>query len=202
MATTFQDMRDEVIANTKRPELVSLTDSAIKMATLRAHHVDFFPRDATSYLLTYAVPVGNELWTDIANIYSVITNFRAPDFMQGEELVTFIPNENLEYVVDFKNFWDEYNSLRSSVFTLLGDTLRIKFVAPTGRARLFYYKNPVVTPVGYSSWIADLHKEELAKWAAAIVWARSGFQEIAATMKDTVTDFKVILTESYLSSKV
>lgn len=200
--TTFQEMRDEVISNTKRPELVSLTDSAIKMATLRAHHVDFFPRDATNYLIQYALPVANQLFVDVTGIYGTLPLFRTPDFLQGEDSTTFIPNENLEYVVDYKNFWDEYNCLRSSVFTVIGDTLKVRFCGPTGRARLYYYKNPDVSTTDYSSWIADKHKEDLAKWAAAIVWARSGFQEIAATMQVTVNDFKSLLVESYLSSKV
>ena len=200
--TTFAEMQTEVIANTKRPELVALTDSAIKMATLRAHHVDFFPRDVGNSLLTYTVPSGNELWVDVPTIFTTIPTLRTPDWIQGEDATTFVPNENLEYVVDFKNFWDEYNCIRSSVFTLMGDTLRIRCLSPTGRARFFYYKNPIVTSVGYSSWIADMHKEELAKWAAAIVWMRSGFQEIAAQMSGTITDFKSLLVESYLSSKV
>jgi hypothetical protein len=200
--TTFAEMQAEVIANTKRPELVTLTDSAIKMATLRAHHVDFFPRDSANALLTYTVPVGNEFFTDIPDIFTLVPQLRTSAWAQGEDTTTFVPNENLEYVVEYKNFWDEYNELRSSVFTLMGETMRMRFLAPTGRARLYYYKNPIVTSGGYSSWIADLHKEELAKWAAAIVWQRSGFQEIAASMQATVNDLKSLLVESYLSSKV
>lgn len=200
--TTFADMQAEVIANTKRPELVALTNSAIKMATLRAHHVDFFPRDQANYLVLYALPVNNQLFVDITGVFGSLPLFRTADFLQGEDSVTQIPNENLEYVVDYKNFWDEYNCLRSSVFTVMGDTVKVRFCSATGRARLYYYKNPDVSISDYSSWIADKHIEDLAKWAAAIVWARSGFQEIAAQMKDTITDFKALLVESYLSSKV
>lgn len=200
--TTFAEMQAEVIANTKRPELVTLTNAAIRMATLRAHQVDFFPRDVGIALLTYTAPVANEFFTDIPTVYTLAPQLRTPDWIQGEDATTFFPNENLEYVIDYKNFWDEYNCLRSSVFTLMGDTLRARFCSATGRARLYYYKNPVVTDIGYSSWIADMHKEDLAKWAAAIIWARSGYQEIAQQMAVSIQDFKSLLVESYLSSKV
>lgn len=201
--TTFADMQTQVIANTKRPELVTLTDSAIRMATLRAHQVDFFSRDQGNSQLTYTVPSSGQPYVDIPNIYTTVPQLRTPDFLQSLDTTTLYPSENLEYVVDFKNFWDEYNVLRQSVFTLLGSTLRVNSAANTGKFQFYFYNNPVVTDAGYSSWIADLYKEELAMWAAAIIWMRSGFQEIAAsTQRDVILPFKELLVTSHLSSKV
>lgn len=201
--TTFQNMRDRVIEYTKRPELTALTDNAIKMATLRAHQVDFFPRDQQNQVLTYIIPTGNQLFVDIPTIFTTIPLLRTPDFMQSEDLITLQPTENLEHVTEFKNFYDEYNVLKSSVFTQMGEALRARFAGATGRARLFYYKNPDVAVATYASWIADLHQEELAMWAAGIIWARSGFQEQAQiTQRDYVLPFKELLITSYLSSKV
>jgi len=180
-----------------------LTDAAIRLATMRAHQVDFFARDQENYLLTYTVPSGNQLFVDVANIYGLTTRLRTPDFLQGEDLTTYIPNENLEHVPDYKDFWDNYNELRSSVFTLMGSTLRARFLSPTGRARLFYYVNPNVVSSTYSSWIADLHPDDLAMWAAAIVWIRSGFQEIAArAQQDFILPFKDMLVTSYMTRKI
>lgn len=200
--TTFAEMQAEVIANTKRPELVDLTNSAIKMATLRAHHVDFFPRDYSNQLITYTPPVGNELFVDVANIFTTVTRLRTPNFMQSEDLTTLQATENLEFLSDYKWFWNEYNELRYSVFTFLGSTMRARFASATGRARLYFYQNPDTSSSTYSSWIADEHKEELAKWAAGIVWARAGFLEIAKSMDQTVQDFKSLLVESYMTGKV
>ena len=199
--TTFADMQEAVIVQTKRPELVTLTDSAIRMATIRAHHVDFFSRDAAEQVLTFT-PDTTLQFTDFANIYTTVARLRTLDFMQATDITApYTPTENLEYVNDYKDFWDQDNCLRSSVFTLRGRTLRVRFAVATGRALLNYYQNPDTTSATYSSWIADNHKEELAMWAAGIIWARTGFQEQARTAQMLVEDFKALLVESYLSSK-
>lgn len=201
--TTFADMQAAVIANTKRPELVVLTDNAIRMATLRAHQVDFFPRDQSNVILNYTPIVSGQIYVDYTTLYSIAPLIRTPDFMQSIDPATSLPTENLEYVVDFKNFWNEYNELRSSCFTLLGANLRARSLSNTGKFQLYYYSNPPVDTVGYNSWIADMYKEELAMWAAAIIWMRSGFQEIAGQIQSNqVQPFKELLVTSHLTSKV
>ena len=201
--TTYVEMQSLVYGLTKRPELTGVTAIAIKQATLRAHQVDFFQRDARSVLLTYTVPTSNELFVTIPGIYTEAPRLRTPDFLQGEDVSTLLPNENLGYVNSYKDFWDENNELRSSYFTLQGEDLIARFVGATGRAKLYYYVNPVVTEAGYASWIADEYPEEVAQWAAAIVWNRSGFQEIAqTTMRDSVIPFQSLLIESHLTRKI
>lgn len=199
--TTFAEMQTAVIALTKRPELTALTDLAIRTATLRAHQVDFFPRDQDSFVFTYTVN-SSEVFTDLTGIHTSIPLLRTPDFMQSEDTLTLQPSENLEYLTSFKDFWDDDNVRRTSVFTQIGSTLRCSFAGATGRARLFYWKNPNVASLTYSSWIADLYPDELAYWAAGIVWARSGFQEIAQQAQLQVQGFKDLLVTSHLSSKV
>lgn len=203
MPTTFQDMRDAVIAKTKRPEQVALTDSAIRMATVRAHSVDFFPRDLASFVATYAVPSGVQTFVDITDIYTTAPLLRTPNYMIGEDASSFQPNEILEYIAEVKEFWDNDNQIRTSVFTQMGENLRVRFAGPTGRAAVYYYKLPDTSEATYSSWIANAHKDELAFWAAGIVWARSGFMEQARlTKEEHVNPFKDFLVTSYLSSKV
>ena len=200
--TTFAEMRTLVTGLTKRPELVAVTDLAIKTATLRAHQVDFFPQDADTFLVTYVAPVNNEVFTEITGLQLAAPLLRTLDWMQGEDPSTGIPVENLEYVDSYKEFWDEEKMLKTSVFTRLGDTLRARFTSPSTRARVYYYKNPNVSTVSYNSWVADMHPEELAMWAAGIVWARSGNMEQAKTAFETgVTPFKELLVISHLTGK-
>lgn len=201
--TTYAELRDLVYDLTKRPELTGVTALAVKQATLRAHQVDFFQRDARNVALTYTVPTSGELFVTIPDIYTEAPRLRTPDFLQGEDLSTLLPNENLAYLNSYKLFWDENNELKLSHFTLQGDDLVASFAGATGRAVLYYYVNPIVLEGSYSSWIADEYPEELAQWAAQIVWNRSGFQELAqTTMRDVVIPFQSMLVESHLTSKI
>lgn len=201
MPTTFADLRTLVNGQTKRPELTAVTDLAIKTATLRAHHTDFYQRDQTSVLLTYTIPTGNQVLVDIPNIFTTAARLRTPNFIQGEDATTLLPNENLGYVSDYKHLWNEYGELQPSRFALLGTGLKIRFAKPTGRCRLYFFQNPNTAEVGYSSWIADDFQEEIAYWAAGIVWARTGnLEQAQVAQRMHVEPFKELLTTSYLSS--
>lgn len=199
--TTFAEMTAAVVDITKRPELVALTKLAVRQATLRAHHTDFFPRDRSSAVFTYTAP-SDTSFIDIANIYVTAPTLRSPEFLQSEDTLTQVATENLEFVTSYKDFWDEAGVRKQSVFTISGETIRASFASATGRARLWYYKNPVVTDAAYASWIADMHIDELAQWAAGIIWARTGFQEQAAQVQSSVESFKNDLASSYLMNKI
>jgi hypothetical protein len=86
---------------------------------------------------------------------------------------------------------------------MIGDTLRVYPASATGRMSAYYYKNPVTTEAGYSSWIANEYPDELAMWAAAIVFARTGFAEMAQDFQRThVLPFKELLVSSHLLATV
>lgn len=201
MPVTFADMQSAVHDLTKRPELVAVTNLAIRTATLRAHAVDFFPRDRASFVFTYTPPTSTA-FVDISGIYTSIPLLRTAEFLQSEDTLSLAATENLEYIQSVEQFWDKDNVRRYSVFTQIGDALRCSFAGATGRARLWYYVNPNVSSNSYNSWIADLYKDELAYWAAGIVWARSGFQEQAQQTQMHVTAFKDLLISSHLAAVV
>jgi hypothetical protein len=199
--TTFAEMEALVVAQTRRPEIPAVTRAAIKSATLRAHHVDFFPRDLASAPLTYAVGNGAGYY-DIANLSTIISRLRAPTFIHCIEPATFRPIEKLDYR-DADDVYDSAGNGRLSAYTLIGDTLRIYPQLATGRLELFYYKNPDTSTVLYESWIATTYPEEVAMWAAGIVFARTGFAEMAAEFKkDHVNPFREMLVSSHLLGNV
>jgi hypothetical protein len=92
---------------------------------------------------------------------------------------------------------------RPSIYNLIGDTLRIYPQLQTGRLQVNYYANPNTTSGGFSSWIADTYPDELAMWAAAIVFARTGFAEMANDFQRThIAPFKELLIASHLLGSV
>lgn len=199
--TTFAELEALVVAQTKRPDLTAVTQAAIRTATLRAHHVDFFPRDLAEGALTYA-PSSTATFYQFTNLSSLLTRPRSVKFVQGIDNVTSVPVETFEYR-EIDDLYDRDGNRRPSVYTLVGDTLRIYPVLATGSATAFYYKNPNVSALEYSSWIADMYPDELAQWAAAVVFARTGFTEMAAQFQQLyINPFREMLIDSHLLGNV
>lgn len=199
--TTYSDLETLVIGQTKRPDISTVTSAAIRTATLRAHHVDFFPRDVVLGTLLFT-PSSTAYHYDIANLSSTLVRLRSLKNIQAIEVATGRPVESLEYR-DSDDLYDSDGNRRLSVYTLIGDTLRIYPMLATGQLSAFYYRNPNVTGLEYSSWIADTYPDELAMWAAAIVFARTGFAEMAADFNRThVQPFREILINSHLLGTV
>lgn len=198
---TFADVYAKTVEFTKRPELVALTESCVRSATLKAHQVDFFIRDSAITPLTYTVD-NSAVFVNIANISTQLPRLRSIELLQSIDLSSLLPTENLEYK-EYGDFWDTDRVLRSSVFTQIGDTLRVRPAVQTGRFDVLYYQLPNVTSAAYSSWIADNHLEDVAMWAAASVWARTGFIEQARVAQGAHIDpFKADLVAAYLTGEV
>lgn len=180
--TTFVELRELTIELTKRPELVALTESAVRTATLRAHHTDFFRRDLIQATMNYTV-VADAYFYNFPNLTDTLPRLRTMKniygvTMEGHQI------EQLEY----RESDDLYNSdgnYRRYVYTLIGDTLRVYPDLPTGILHAYYFQNPDVSSSNYTSWIANTYPDDLAGWAAAIVMARTGFLEMAKTYQDS-----------------
>ena len=199
--TTFAEMESLVTAQTRRPDVSAITKAAIKSATLRAHHVDFFPRDLATYNLTYT-PLSTSVLYDFPNIQNTLTRLRSLKFVQSIDAVNSTPTEILSYR-DADDIYDSDGNRRLSIYTLIGATLRIYPQSATGVATAYYFQNPDTAELTYSSWIADTYPEELAMWAAGIVFARTGFLEAAKEFQDThVKAFREMLIDSHLLGNV
>lgn len=195
--TTFAEMEALVVGQTRRPEVAAITAAAIRTATLRAHHVDFFPRDLATSQLPY-VPNSSAVYYDFTTVSATLPRLRALQLLECVELNTYTPTEELGYR-ELQDLYDSDNIRRPSIYTLIGDTLRIYPRSVTGLLNVYYYQNPLTTEAGYNSWIANDYPDELAMWAAAIVFARTGFAEMANDFQKThIQPFKEILLSSSL----
>ncbi len=199
--TTFAELESLVVEQTRRPEIPAVTKAAIRTATLRAHHVDFFPRDLASGPLTYTVS-GTAQFYDFPSVSNTLLRLRSLKLLQGNDSATGVPVEQLEFR-EADDLFDQDGNRRPHIYTLIGDTLRVYFAQPTGVATAFYYQNPQVSEAQYSSWIADLYPDELAAWCAGIVFARTGFTEMAQQFQELhVRPFRELLISSHLLGNV
>lgn len=199
--TTFAEMEALVTSQTRRPEVPDITKAAIKSATLRAHHTDFFPRDLQVTALPYTIS-STAVYYDFPNINTSLLRLRSLKFLQSIEAATFAPTESLEYR-DADDLFDRDGVRRASMYTIIGATVRAYPQSVTGLLNFYYFQNPDVAELTYSSWIADTYAEELAMWAAGIVFARTGYVEMAQKFKeDHVDPFKGMLVASHLLGNV
>jgi hypothetical protein len=138
---------------------------------------------------------------DLPDLTTLLPKLRSLQSLKSVDS-TGKPIENFEYR-ELQDLYDSDNVLRTSMYTMIGDTLRVYPQVSTGLLATTYYKNPVVTEAGYSSWVANEYPDELAMWAAAIVFARTGFAEMAADFQRThVVPFKELLVSSHLLASV
>jgi hypothetical protein len=198
--TTFAELETLTVEQTRRPEIPAVTQAAIRTAVLRAHHIDFFPRDLISTIISYT-PAASDFY-DIPNLSSSILRLRTIKTVQGLETATTRPVEQLEFR-EADDLYDSEGDRRRHVYTMIGDTLRIYPDAQTGRINVYSYTNPAITTTGVTSWIADLYPDDIAAWAAAIVFARTGFADMAKQVQDEqITPFKKMLLASHLLATV
>lgn len=198
--TTFAELQALVEEQTRRPEIPSITKAAIRTAILRAHHSDFFPKDVAVGTLTY-VP-DSAIFRDFPNISSSFTRLRSLKTVQGLDSVSMAPVESFEWR-EADDVYDADGTRRPSIYNVIGDTLRVYPQVQTGLLQAFYYQNPNTSEAFLTSWIADTYPDELAAWASAIVFARTGFAEMAQDFqRNHILPFKEMLVNSHLLGTV
>ena len=198
--TTFAELVASTLEVTKRPALVALTNQAVRLAVMRAQHTDFFPRDSAIGSLPYQVSQ-YVMFYDFPNMNTQLPRLRQIQTIYGKTQEGLYV-EQLEYR-KISNLYDNDGEPLRYVYTLIGETLRCWFDMPTGMIDVAYFRNPNTSELQFSSWIADEYKEEIAHWAAAIVFARSGFQDMAAELQQThIAPFKQELIANYLNGDV
>lgn len=199
--STITDITNLTVALTRRPEIPDVTASAIRMATMRAHHTDFFPRDLTSNTIPLVGGVPPSGMIDLPNISASLVRLRSIKTIQmlspeGR------PVEELEFRSQDDLFTKE-GTRRPHIYTLLGDTLRLYPLSSSQSAQIFFFQNPNLTGLQYSSWIATLYPDDIAAWAATIVFARTGFAEMANQFNQLyVVPFQQLLVASHLLGNV
>lgn len=193
--TTFAELQSLVTEQTKRPDLAAITQQCIRMAVLRAHSTDFFPRDLAEDTVTYT-PSGTGLNT-VADIYTALPRLRSMKTIYGMDAGKAV--EQFEYRDPDDMHDTATGALRASAFTVVGTTLRFNTLRETGTLLAQFYRNPIVTSTGFSSWIADEYPDDIALWAAASVHARVGYDtEAERLIRTAVQPFQRLLVQTYV----
>lgn len=164
---------DELYTITGRPDLVAESKSAIKSATLRAHHSDFYARDMAEQLLTMDEAAYIHSWDYIATA----SNFRALKYIRKVE--DGVPTDLLEMIPPDLAL-DSYGVERTNICYIAGRVIEIKCATEVDTFIVGYYVSPIVTDANYSSWVADQYPYVILFEAARLIFKMVGFDEQSA----------------------
>lgn len=185
---TFAELVSDVYTLTNRPYLVEETKLAVKMATLKAHQSDYYPKDLFEVGLA---------WTEPAFIQSIeyrtlIPRWRAFKYLRkyagsslGEFFKLLTPEETL----------DGYGINRENICYLAGEMLEIRSNTQDTNMIIGCYLNPITTEQGFTSWIALDHPYAIVFEAARIIFRQVGAVDEANNMRTEVAEQYMILKQ-------
>ena len=168
---TLEELQNEVILLTSRPDLVDRTLQAVKSATLKMHQREFWRRDLKEVGIQFDLAD----YLQSFDIYEFIPKFRSIAYLRKY-------NADLLKVIEPEQVFDYSGSERTNVCYLAGNILQIKSSDPATYFLLGYYAHPDVTTEGWDSWIAKEFPSAIIYEAATTIAASIGYQEIASSL--------------------
>lgn len=191
---TFQEIYNAVVELTRRPDLEGRTKQAIRSATLKAHHSDFYYRDLVEHSVEFEEPayIQNFLPTEIS------TRFRKAKYIrQWHGDVTGGPGFFLEHI-QIENSIDEYDYIKTNVYYLAGQFIQIRTTVPLHRCLFGFYEHPNITETEYKSWIATDVPYAIIYGACRTIMKGIGFAEEAREFDQLTAEEFTNLRMSYV----
>jgi hypothetical protein len=174
---TLTELQDEVYTITKRPDLIAETLLAVRQATLALHQSDFFWKDIAETGLSFPISA----YLQEIEYRSILPRFRAIKYLRKSDSAgatgAFFDVITPEAVLDL------YGTDRTNICYAAGASIEIKSSTQFQYVILGYYQNPVVTTVGFDSWIALDHPYAIVLEAAEKVFKMIGKTEEFAAFK-------------------
>lgn len=185
---TFAELLSDVNTVTNRPDLVNETKLAVKAATLKAHHSDFYPKD----------------------LFEIAVEWPTPAFIQSLEYRTLIPRwRAFKYLRKYQNgapstfislltpeqTLDRYNVNREDICYLAGEIIEIRSSTADQHHIIGCYVNPILDENSYSSWIATDHPYAIVYEAARSVFKAIGWDEQAQSLRQEVAEQYTLLKQ-------
>ena len=171
------ELQAEVILITNRPDLVTRTLSAVKAATLKCHHSDFYAKDVVESLVQFP-SLATEQSLDTITTFPL---WRALKYIRPVDSVSGIPVEPPLKVITPEEILDGYGYTKKWVTYEAGQNLQILLETEYSQFLIGYYSHPNLS--SYNSWIANMYPYAIVYNAAADIFKGIGQQEMEAAMR-------------------
>lgn len=187
---TLAELTAEVVTLTGRPDRTAEILTAIKAATLKMHHSDFYWKD----LLECGVQFPVASFIQDLEYRTYIPLYRAAKYLRKIDVTTnpATPGKMLDLVVP-ENIFDSYKIEKQDIFYAAGSYLHINSSTKEDFYLLGAYINPEITEAGYDSWVAVDHPYAIVFEAARSVFKMIGKDEEAAGMDALAREQMAIL---------
>jgi hypothetical protein len=188
---TFAQIVSDVKLITNRPDLDNETKLAVKVATLKMHQTDFYPKDL------YEVAIQ---WTPIAYIQSLdyrtlIPRWRAFKYLRKYDSTGSTPGVFFNVLTPEQTI-DSYGVNRENICYIAGESLEIRSDTEDTYMLLSCYVHPDIEEATYSSWIALDHPYAIVYEAVSKIFKQIGWDEQAAQMQREVAEQVILLRNS------
>ena len=185
---TFAELVADVKIMTNRPDLDAEIKLAVKAATLKAHHTDYYPKDLYETGIQWS-PVA---FTQSLTYRGLIPRYRAFKYLRKLDSTGLIGGAFFTMITPEQSL-DEYYIDRENVCYLAGEDLEIKSSTEDTYMILGCYIHPDITEATYNSWIAVDHPFCIEYEATSKIFKTIGFDEQAAMMNKEVTEQYMLL---------
>ena len=187
---TFAELVADVKTITNRPDLDTEIKLAVKVATLKAHHSDYYPKDLYESGIEWATPryvQSFEYRTLIPRwrAFKYLRKYDSDDSEAGAFFTLIIPETVL----------DRYGVEKENVCYLAGEILEIKSSTLDEHMLLGCYRHPDITESTYSSFIALDHPHLIMLEASSKIFKMIGQEEAAAALKTDIAEQYMILKQ-------
>lgn len=191
---TFTALLDDVYTLTNRSDLVAETTVAVRVATLKLHQSDFYPRDLVESRVQFSAA---DYFQALA-YKSLFPGWRALSYARKYE--SGAPTEVLE-IISPTNILDSYSVEKENVCYVAGAVLQIRSLTQINEVLVGFYQNPVTLPDTYASWIADVYPFAIVLEAAATVFKMIGKDEEASTYRQLAGEQLLMVKNSNITAE-
>lgn len=173
----LSEMIDEVYTETNRPDLIAETSSAVRAATLLAHHSDFYPRD----LYETGIQFDTAAFQQSLDV-SIIPQYRKIKYLRKYDNIGSTPGTFLTILTPAE-LLDSYGVNKENVAYEAGAAIDMRSDTLLQYMLLGAYVSPLVTSLNFNSWVADNYPWIIIYKAASAVSTSVGNLERANSSK-------------------
>lgn len=190
---SLAQLKADVMTIVKRPDLDAMVELHVRMATLKCHQSDYYPRDIVNVNYNTGA-LGTFKTVALAN---ASTNFRAFNYIQKSEATR---DDSRAYdmfdIIDANNLFDEYNQYKTNITYVAGSNVILRSSEDVQYIYFSSYVNPDVTPGNFSSWIDAVQPYVIICEAARTVFSSIGYQEMSALYERLTMEQLMLLKQN------